>query len=200
MTILNRKERDRQLRRSDILKAAEHLFAIKGYNKATIRDIAKEAQYATGTVYLHFKDKEALFFALFEEKLKNLLSIIEEKIKQVKDARSKLRIFVREGLDFFAKNSNFFKIFVSESDRLLIEKRILKSPAGQQFQDYTVRLIRQAQEQRVISSELAARQAADVFFAILKIVGIECFKEKNGKLPDLSDLILRYFLYGTANK
>mgnify|MGYP000970468407 FL=1 len=89
MAILSRKERDRQLRRSDIFKAAEHVFALKGYHKATIRDIAKEAQYGTGTVYLHFKNKDTLYFALLEEKLKCLLALIKEKVGQVKDAKKK---------------------------------------------------------------------------------------------------------------
>jgi len=87
MAVLSRKERDRQLRRSDILKAAEHIFALKGYHKATIRNIAKEAQYAIGTVYLHFKDKDALYFALLDEKMKSLLFIFEERIKQEKEAK-----------------------------------------------------------------------------------------------------------------
>ncbi len=123
--MLSRKERDRQLRRSDILKAAEHIFALKGYYKATIRDIAKEAQYATGTVYLHFKDKDALYFALLEEKMKSLLSTIEGKIKQTKDAREKLEIFVQEGLGFFEKNQDFLRLFISEEVDFTTEKNFL---------------------------------------------------------------------------
>jgi AcrR family transcriptional regulator len=58
---LDRKERDRRLRESDILKAAEHVFATKGYHKAAISDIAQEAQYAVGTIYLYFKNKQELY-------------------------------------------------------------------------------------------------------------------------------------------
>jgi len=58
MSALSRKERDRRLRQEDILKTAEHIFAIKGYHEASIQDIAKEAQYAVGTVYLYFKTKK----------------------------------------------------------------------------------------------------------------------------------------------
>ena len=75
----NRKERDRQLRRTDILRASEHVFAQKGYDNATMQDIAKEAQYATGTVYLYFKDKEALYFSLLEEKIFCMMSATREK-------------------------------------------------------------------------------------------------------------------------
>lgn len=200
MTVSSRKERDRQLRRSDILKAAEHLFALKGYHEATIRDIAKEAQYATGTVYLHFKDKDALYFALFEEKMKSLQFTLKEKIGQVKDVRKKLEIFVQEGLVFFEKNQDFFRIFISEGNELLSERRILKSRTGLQMQEYTTRLLKEAQEQGVVSRDFDAEQIAEVFTSIIKTIIQRWLEEKNDNLIDLSGVILRLFLNGTANK
>jgi AcrR family transcriptional regulator len=203
MTVSSRKERDRQLRRSDILKAAEHLFALKGYYEATIRDIAKEAQYATGTVYLHFKDKDALYFALLEEKMKSLQFTLKEKIGQVEDARRKLEIFVQEGLVFFEKNQDFFRIFISEGNELLSERRILKSPTGLQMQEYTTSLLKEAQKQGVVSRDFDAGQIAEVFSSIIKTIIQRWMEEKEGKndnLIGLSDVILRLFLNGTASK
>ncbi|MFA6357671.1 MAG: helix-turn-helix domain-containing protein [Candidatus Omnitrophota bacterium] len=203
MAALNRKERDRQLRRTDILKAAEHIFALRGYHKATIRDIAKEAQYATGTVYLHFKDKDALYFALLEEKLKTLLSITKEKIEQVKDARNKLEIYVREGLVYFEKNQDFFRIFISEGNELSAEQRLLKSSAGLQMQRYTTDLLKESQAQGVVSKDFDAERIAEVFTAITKTVILKWLQAKDRKsenLVDLSGLILKLFLDGAASK
>jgi len=203
VTVLSRKERDNQLRRSDILKAAEHLFALKGYHKATIRDIAREAQYATGTVYLHFKDKNALYLALLEEKLKSMFLSIKEKIGQAKDARRKLEIFVQEGLAFFEKNQDFFCIFISEGNELLSERRILKSPTGLQMQEYTTSLLKEAQKQGVVSRDFDAGQIAEVFTSIIKTIiqrWLEEKKENNDNLIDLSGVILRLFLNGAAKK
>ena len=87
---LNRKERDKQLRRADILKAAEHVFAKKGYGRATMQDIAKEAQYATGTVYLYFEDKESLYFSLLEGKISSMMSIIKKKHRKLKTPEKNL--------------------------------------------------------------------------------------------------------------
>lgn len=203
MAVLSRKERDRQLRRSDILKAAEHIFALKGYYKATIRDIAKEAQYATGTVYLHFKDKNALYLALLEEKIKSLLSICKERIKQDKDAKRKLEIFVREGLVFFENNQDFFRIFISQGNELVSERRLFMSPTGLQIQEYTAALMKEAQEQGVISRSFDAGQIAEVFSAIIKTIILNWLQEKKEKsvnLIDLSEVILKLFLNGAASK
>jgi len=203
MAILNRKERDRQLRRSDIFKAAEHVFALKGYHKATIRDIAKEAQYGTGTVYLHFKNKDTLYFALLEEKLKCLLALIKEKVGQVKDAKKKLEIFIQESLVFFEKNQDFFQIFVSEGSESYIETRFLKSSIGLQLQEYTESLLKEAQGQGVVNSNFDPEQISNVFESILKTITLKWLQKKKRKeesLVGLFDTILRLFLYGAASK
>jgi len=203
MAILSRKERDRQLRRSDIFKAAEHVFALKGYHKATIRDIAKEAQYGTGTVYLHFKNKDTLYFALLEEKLKCLLALIKEKVGQVKDAKKKLEIFIQESLVFFEKNQDFFQIFVSEGSESYIETRFLKSSIGLQLQEYTESLLKEAQGQGIVNSNFDPEQISNVLEAILKTITLKWLQKKKRKeesLVGLSDTIFRLFLYGAANK
>ena len=203
MAILSRKERDRQLRRSDIFKAAEHVFALKGYHKATIRDIAKEAQYGTGTVYLHFKNKDTLYFALLEEKLKCLLALIKEKVGQVKDAKKKLEIFIQESLVFFEKNQDFFQIFVSEGSESYIETRFLKSSIGLQLQEYTENLLKEAQGQGIVNSNFDPEQISNVLESILKTITLKWLQKKKRKeesLVGLSDTIFRLFLYGAANK
>ena len=47
--------------RSKVLAAARHLFSERGYEGATIRDIAKEAGMSTGAVFASFADKSELF-------------------------------------------------------------------------------------------------------------------------------------------
>jgi len=57
-------EVQKNLRREKILKAAERLFAEKGYENASIRDIAGVAGVADGTIYNYFENKDALLDAL----------------------------------------------------------------------------------------------------------------------------------------
>src|SRR6187399_3060713 len=51
-------------RRAQILDASVKVFAEKGFHRATIPDIAKEAKIAVGTIYNYFSKKEDLLFAL----------------------------------------------------------------------------------------------------------------------------------------
>jgi len=60
MGIAERKEREKQQRREDIIKSAEKVFYSLGLENATMDDVAAEAELSKGTLYLYFKNKEML--------------------------------------------------------------------------------------------------------------------------------------------
>ena len=64
MGIQERKEREKERRRQQIIVAAKRVFSEKGFNKTTMEDIAKEAELSPGTRYLYFKNKEELYASL----------------------------------------------------------------------------------------------------------------------------------------
>jgi AcrR family transcriptional regulator len=64
MGIKERKEREKGRRRQQIMVAAKRVFSQRSFNKATMEDIAKEAELSPGTIYLYFKNKEELFASL----------------------------------------------------------------------------------------------------------------------------------------
>lgn len=72
MGITERKEREKEARRSAILDAAEAVFMDKGFNAATMDDIAKRAELAKGTVYLYYRSKEELQLGLVHRGLEML--------------------------------------------------------------------------------------------------------------------------------
>jgi AcrR family transcriptional regulator len=78
MGITERKHREREQRRQQIMIAAKKLFAAKGFSRATIEDIAKEAELSPGTLYLYFKNKDELFAALSIKILKYLITRLEK--------------------------------------------------------------------------------------------------------------------------
>ena len=64
MGIKERKERERERRRQQLIVAAKRVFTKKDFNRATMEDIAKEAEVSPGTIYLYFKNKDELFVSL----------------------------------------------------------------------------------------------------------------------------------------
>src|SRR5690349_14847323 len=54
-------------RRTQILDAAARVLADRGYHRTTVRDIAREAGIADGTIYLYFSSKQELLLALIAQ-------------------------------------------------------------------------------------------------------------------------------------
>ena len=66
MGITERKVRAREELKQTIIDAAMEIFVKEGYEKTSIRNIADSIEYSPGTIYLHFKDKDELLFAVHE--------------------------------------------------------------------------------------------------------------------------------------
>ena len=64
MGIQERKQRERERRRQQIIVAAKRVFSEKGFSKTTMEDIAREAELSPGTLYLYFKNKDELYASL----------------------------------------------------------------------------------------------------------------------------------------
>ncbi len=84
---LNRRQAAKVRTRQKVLDAARALFAERGYEPATIRDIAKGAGMSTGAVFANFQDKAELFEAVLSEDLAKLA----ETLKTAAAAETSLR-------------------------------------------------------------------------------------------------------------
>ncbi len=83
--LLTRKERERLLRRSEILAAAREVFALKGFAEATLDEIAEKAEFGKGTLYNYFASKEELFAAVITEGYNHVVEVLETISKEESD-------------------------------------------------------------------------------------------------------------------
>ncbi len=89
-TAQERKQQERHARRRRIQRAARTVFAEKSYAKASIEQIAREAQLSVGAIYLYFRSKEDLYVSLLEETLEQFdgdLSAIRQDTEMAADER-----------------------------------------------------------------------------------------------------------------
>ena len=91
MGIQERKQRERERRRQQIIVAAKRVFSEKGYSKATMEDIAREAELSPGTLYLYFKNKDELYASL-SLRILQYLNIRLEDVKKEKDIETRRKI------------------------------------------------------------------------------------------------------------
>jgi AcrR family transcriptional regulator len=90
----DRKEREKERRRSDIIEAAEKLFFSRGYESVTMDDIAKETELARGTLYLYFKNKDDICVAIAARGLKILNGMFSDGYNSGKAGIEKLRLYL----------------------------------------------------------------------------------------------------------
>ena len=67
-----KKEVVSEFRRAGILKAARKVFARRGYDGATMDDVAEACSIAKGTLYLYFKSKRQIYLGVLKEDLRSL--------------------------------------------------------------------------------------------------------------------------------
>ncbi|WP_319405718.1 TetR/AcrR family transcriptional regulator [uncultured Desulfosarcina sp.] len=82
MGIPQRKEREKDRRRQQIMIATRRVVLEKGYSFATMEDIAREAELSAGTLYLYFKNKEELYASLSIRILQYLVIRLEHVSKE----------------------------------------------------------------------------------------------------------------------
>lgn len=70
--IAERREEEKERRRAEILDAAEALYAKKGWDALTVDQVARSARLSRALVYVYFRDKEELLFAIGERAMRLL--------------------------------------------------------------------------------------------------------------------------------
>jgi AcrR family transcriptional regulator len=76
----------REATRAAIVKAAKRLFGERGFAGTTMDHVATAAHVAKGAVYHHFKTKEALFEAVFDQVSEDLVAEVERAARSENDA------------------------------------------------------------------------------------------------------------------
>jgi AcrR family transcriptional regulator len=102
-----------ETRRDQILEAAAAAFAEKGYQKATVKEIAARAGIAPGTIYLYFENKRDLLLAIAD-------SLIAQPVDKALaeaaplDAEEYVATVLRNRISFARENQAFLRAMVAE--------------------------------------------------------------------------------------
>lgn len=112
---LPRKEREFLRHRQEILETALELFSEKGFHNVNMQEIAQKAEFAVGTMYKFFKNKEDLYKALILEQSDKFHSALTEAIEASDDAIEKLRNYVKTKGALFRTNVSIFRLYFAET-------------------------------------------------------------------------------------
>jgi AcrR family transcriptional regulator len=102
-----------EFRIRSIQDATMRVISRKGMAAATMQEIAEEAGVAKGTIYLYFRDRDELVEKTFESAMQELMAQIDEALALEVPFEQKMRAITTAQLTFFAKNREFFRLYLS---------------------------------------------------------------------------------------
>lgn len=123
---LPRTPQDPQVRIDEILDTAEPLFAVNGYRKTTISDIAKKMGVAQGMFYYYFKSKEEILEALINRQISVLLADIKRMVySETVTPSCKIELIVRAIFQTAQYKNGLFLDFLYDEKNLQVKNKVL---------------------------------------------------------------------------
>ncbi|MFZ2630826.1 MAG: TetR/AcrR family transcriptional regulator [Desulfosalsimonadaceae bacterium] len=112
---LTRREKDRLRHRGMMLSAALELFSEKGYPNVSMHEIAHHAEFAIGTLYKFFKNKEDLYSSLLIDIAEQFQSSLVQALKEKGDCHHKLKKYIRTYGEVFMANAMAVRLYFGET-------------------------------------------------------------------------------------
>jgi TetR/AcrR family transcriptional regulator len=114
-TKLPRREREKLAQRQEMLAAALELFSKKGYRNVSMHEIAEKAEFAIGTLYKFFNNKEDLYQALILEQFYKFHEALTKAIEEPDDEIQKLRNYIKAKGEVFRSNISMIRLYFAET-------------------------------------------------------------------------------------
>jgi AcrR family transcriptional regulator len=102
--------------RARILEAALHVFRERGFQAATMREIASEAGMALGAAYYYFDSKDAIVTAFYEQAQQKMVPEIERILEARRTLESRLRGIIGYKFEYFAPNRSLMSSLSAHID------------------------------------------------------------------------------------
>lgn len=107
MTVADRKLREKEQRKNAIVIAAEKLFYAKGFDNVTMDEIADTVEISKGLLYVYFKNKDSLFFAIVAKKQRESADLLTERLKTPATGGERVRAIIQWYVDITKGNPEF---------------------------------------------------------------------------------------------
>jgi AcrR family transcriptional regulator len=147
--VKERREREKQKLRQEILDAARDLFVRDGYENVSMRRIADKIEYSPTTIYLYFQDKAEILYCLCEETFARLVREFERlKENYSGDPVQCLRRGMRAYIEFGLKYPNHYKVtFISHPQHHEPDRYLNPNSMGMKAFGFLPRLVGEAVQQ-----------------------------------------------------
>jgi AcrR family transcriptional regulator len=200
-TVRRLRDRQRESTAQEILSAAEKAILEHGIHSIHMADIAARAGVAVGTLYNHYKDRDALVSALAELRRAELLESVDLCMEQQEGEpfRAQLRQLLHTIFNHFETHWQFFSCFMqAESAPPTI------SQSAQQFQRELYQrfesLVERGRKQRVLRPKVLPLTASLLMGITRSMLMRRIYIPSEGSLLPNVEVLIDFFLHGAGGK
>lgn len=179
-----------------ILRNAARIFAEKNYHSTTMRDISRATNVSLAGLYHYCKSKEELLFLIQDNCFGRVLERLEERLGEVDDPVSKLRIFIENHLSFFAANMAEMKVLSHEAESLAGDLHTHVSSKKERYTNLARTILRDIQEQQDGRTQIDLTVATYALFGMMNWIYNWYDPQGKLKVAELVDNVMRLFLHG----
>ncbi len=179
-----------------ILRNAARIFAEKNYHSTSMRDISRATNISLAGLYHYCKSKEELLFLIQDNCFGRVLERLEERLRDVEDPLTKLRIFIENHLSFFAANMAEMKVLSHEADSLAGDLHTHVSTKKDKYTKLARRILKEIQHGQSGKSQVDLTAATYALFGMMNWIYNWYDPQGKLKVSELVDNVTRLFLHG----
>lgn len=115
---VSRTQQRHERRLAKILAHATEVFYDKGYEGASMRDLARYSGMSLSGLYYYFESKEKLLYLIQKHTFSTIVENLRERLEAVEDPEKRIRIFILNHLEYFLVNRKAVSVMSHEDDVL----------------------------------------------------------------------------------
>jgi AcrR family transcriptional regulator len=142
-----------EFRRAEILDAARKVCAARGYHDTTVDEIAQAAGIAKGTIYLYFRSKHEIYWAMIESIAAGLHEQVRDELAKPGTIEDCVRRFVATKMAFFERHHDLLRLYYNEVNSIAARPPRSRDQFERRYLEQ-VRLLQSALERAVADGVL----------------------------------------------
>lgn len=157
-------------RHEQIFRAATRIFVSRGYDRATVREIAEEAGLSLGSLYTYIKTKEDILYLVFEKLTGARRENIRRALKSIQDPAERVEAVIRGHLEIAERYQDEVLLMYQETKSLSRESLVSVLSREGEYIRFVEEILHEASDQSLIQGD--PRLSADIITFLCSIVAL----------------------------
>jgi len=162
------KAKRREAAAETVFQAAEQVIVDKGFEGATMQDIARRAGCAAGTLYLYFRNKEDLISLLLGRHMRRMEKLFRDAVGKSEDGLVRLKKGFQTCLDYCHQHHLVLRVYFSTNSSPDMESQ-LKGEAREAYANMKaldIESIRRAQQSGQVRADIAPEELVEFIYGL----------------------------------